>query len=257
MELVSITIPVYNDGEGLRKSLLSLKEQTYDNWEAIVVDDGSILSLHEIINEFKDKRIKFFRFDKNFGRPTARQKTLEIANGEFIGFLDAGDSYVPDFIQNAINVFLKYDVLAVSQSIVIKYQMEYYYSNYPNKIINIKSNDYQLMSFASTIFKSNICKNHKFNMKLKYSQDRHFLNDLALSSAGDIYLMNSYGYIYDQGSDMKLRTTWRKYYYDIIRLLSDNKIFGSLLLLMKMFFMTTVHLLFGYKKVLSIRFKRK
>ena len=57
--LISVTIPVYNNPNGLVLSLISLISQEYSNWEAIVVDDGSDISLIDLIRDFNDKRIIF------------------------------------------------------------------------------------------------------------------------------------------------------------------------------------------------------
>lgn len=255
--LVSITIPVYNDSEGLKKSLESLILQSYEEWEAIVVDDGSNKSLLETVTHFKDSRIIFYRLKKNQGRPIARQKTFELMNGFYCGFLDAGDCYEKNFIRDAIELFKKESLIGVSQSMKVIYRSILYESTYTNSVIDIKSEDFNKISFASTIFISSFCKKYQFDSKLKYSQDRHFLNSLASNYQGKIGLIDSKSYIYCQGDNMKLKTTFLKYYYDSIRLLKEKKYIKSIIGFNKTIFISIIHLTLGYEKLLEMRFKKK
>lgn len=254
--LVSVTIPVYNNLEGLKKSLKSVLSQTYANWEAIVVDDGSKENHKKIVDEFNDSRIRFYRLEKNRGRPIARQKTFEMMRGEYCAFLDAGDCYEKDFVKNAISFFTDDDLLAVSQTMKIIYKNQEYYTYYKEGIIDVKSPIYQRIGFASTIFKASICKNYIFNPALKYSQDRHFLNFISNHNSGKIRLTNTKGYIYNQGDEMKVSITFKKYYYDGLRLFKEKQYLNSILSFFKAISMTIIHFIFGYEKLLKIRFKK-
>ncbi|MDO4230349.1 MAG: glycosyltransferase family 2 protein [Capnocytophaga sp.] len=197
-----------------------------DDFEIIVADDGSKENHKIIIDQFNDNRIHFHRFDKNKGRPVARQKTFELMRGDYYAFLDAGDCYENNFLENAINFLSKGNLLGVSQTMKIVYKNKTFYTHYKEeKAIDIKSPDYQRMGFAPTIIKAEICKNYTFDPSLKYSQDRHFLNYLAANNEGKIMLLNTTGYIYNQGNDnIKVSTTFKKYRYDSLRLFKEGKI---------------------------------
>jgi len=114
--LVSIIIPTYNRAHLIGETLDSLLAQTYTNWECIIVDDGSIDSTAEIVNEYliKDNRFLFIKRAKTRikGASTCRNIGLEHANGEYIQFLDSDDLITPNKILEQINL-LKYNDEAV------------------------------------------------------------------------------------------------------------------------------------------------
>ena len=94
--LVSVIMPVYNGMPMIKASIESLLEQTYPNWECIIINDGSTDNTKEHLDSLADPRFVVHHFDKNQGRPQARQKGLELAQGEFIAMLDADDIYHPE-----------------------------------------------------------------------------------------------------------------------------------------------------------------
>ncbi len=91
-DLISVIVPVYNVEKYIGKCVESIERQTYDNLEIILVDDGSTDTSGLICEELarKDKRIRVFHQD-NKGLSEARNKGLEKAKGEYIGFVDADD----------------------------------------------------------------------------------------------------------------------------------------------------------------------
>lgn len=89
---VSIIIPSYNYGKYIGETLKSLIAQTYQNWECIVIDDGSKDDTRQVVNKFaeQDERIKYF-YQDNAGQASARNHGLRFAKGKYIQFLDADD----------------------------------------------------------------------------------------------------------------------------------------------------------------------
>lgn len=257
---VSITLPVHNNLEGLKKSLWSVMGQTYSNWEVIVVDDGSAENHKKIVEEFNDSRIFFFRFDKNQGRAIARQRTFEMAQGEYCAFLDAGDCYEKNFLENAINTFSAInDLIGVSQTMKIVYKDNIYYSPFDEEmLVDTKSNDYQKIAFASTIIKTKYLKNKSFDASLKHSEDRYLLDQIASNVNGKIILLNTYSYIYNQDrNNARISTTLKKYYYDSLRLFKERKYKESLLSICKACLVSVYHLIFGYRRLLELRYKKE
>lgn len=92
LPLISIIVPVYNVKEYVEKCLDSICGQTYNNLEIIVVDDGSTDGSGEICDKYAqlDSRIKVFH-QSNAGQSAARNKALDIAQGEYLGFVDSDD----------------------------------------------------------------------------------------------------------------------------------------------------------------------
>lgn len=89
---ISIVVPCYNYGHLLAETLDSVRTQTFENWECIIVDDGSTDNTEEIVSMFagKDKRFKYL-FQQNNGPSIARNTGIRAATGQFVQFLDADD----------------------------------------------------------------------------------------------------------------------------------------------------------------------
>lgn len=90
--LISIIVPCYNQGQFLNEALQSIFDQTYPNWECIIVNDGSTDNTEEIVNEWvaKDSRFNYYK-KANSGVSATRNFGLEKVKGQFIQFLDADD----------------------------------------------------------------------------------------------------------------------------------------------------------------------
>lgn len=96
MHKVSVIVPCYNQAQYLPEALESVLNQTYENWECLIVNDGSPDNTHEIAQEWlkKDKRFKYI-FKDNGGLSSARNAGLDIAEGDYVQFLDADDLIAP------------------------------------------------------------------------------------------------------------------------------------------------------------------
>ena len=110
-QLVSIITPVYNSENLLEQTIKSVQDQTYKNWELILVDDCSTDKSAEIINLFskKDNRIKYFKLDKNSGAAIARNEALNKSKGKFIAYLDADDAWDQTKLEEQINFMIKHN----------------------------------------------------------------------------------------------------------------------------------------------------
>ena len=102
-KLVSIIIPCYNAEKYIAETIQSVINQTYKNWELIVVNDGSTDNSLNIITEFaaNDSRISFID-KKNTGVSDSRNKGIEKAKGDFIAFLDADDVWDFQYLEKQI-----------------------------------------------------------------------------------------------------------------------------------------------------------
>ena len=95
MPRVSACISVLNQPELLKDTLQSIKDQTFTDWECIVVDDGSIVPIKPVVEAFNDTRITFHRFDKNRGIPHGANWAYKRAKGEFIQALGCDEIISP------------------------------------------------------------------------------------------------------------------------------------------------------------------
>ena len=106
--LVSVIIPSWNTGKFIAESIQSVIDQTYENWELIIVDDCSTDNTDEVVAKFTDKRIRYFKNEKNSGAALSRNRALREANGEWIAFLDSDDLWNPDKLEHQINFMNKH-----------------------------------------------------------------------------------------------------------------------------------------------------
>lgn len=121
-KLISVIVPVYNVEKYLEKCLDSILTQTYGNIEIILVDDGSEDSSSLICDEYakKDSRIRVFH-KKNGGLSSARNRGLDEAKGDFIGFVDSDDYVKADMYEYLMDGILKYDAdISVCQRINVR-----------------------------------------------------------------------------------------------------------------------------------------
>lgn len=100
--LISVIMPTYNCGKYISLAIQSVIDQSYKNWELIIINDGSTDETIEICNNYlsKDKRIKIIN-KKNEGVSTARNIGISIATGEYLSFLDADDTYHMQFLEKS------------------------------------------------------------------------------------------------------------------------------------------------------------
>ena len=96
--LVSIITPMFNSETFISETINSVINQTYQNWELLLIDDGSTDTTIEIVNQFLSKfhNIKLLKNEANLGAAISRNKGIEAAQGKYIAFLDADDLWKPE-----------------------------------------------------------------------------------------------------------------------------------------------------------------
>ena len=104
--MVSIIMPSYNTASYIKESIQSVLNQTYTNWELIIVDDCSTDETEEVLATITDSRIKYFKNKENSGAAISRNKALREARGQWIAFLDSDDLWLPNKLEKQIN-FMK------------------------------------------------------------------------------------------------------------------------------------------------------
>ena len=104
---VSVIITTYNRAHLVSRALLSALNQTYEDFEIIVVDDASTDNTMEVLGGFKDKRIRYLRREKNGGDSASRNTGIRAAKGEYIALLDSDDEWFPEKLQKQVNKFME------------------------------------------------------------------------------------------------------------------------------------------------------
>ena len=104
MSLVSIIMPVYNTEKFLRDAIDSVLGQTHQEWELLIVNDGSTDGSAQIVGDYDDSRIKYFE-QKNRGVSAARNVGLSKMRGDYFCFLDADDMFTKDSLSSRLSKF--------------------------------------------------------------------------------------------------------------------------------------------------------
>lgn len=113
--LVSIITPTYNCGKYIGETIESVINQTYTNWEMIIVDDCSKDNTKETVEEYskKDSRIKYYCLEENSGAAVARTRAMQLAEGQYMAFLDSDDIWLSNKLECQIR-FMKQEKHAFS-----------------------------------------------------------------------------------------------------------------------------------------------
>ena len=229
---ISIIVPIYNTAKYLPACLDSIVNQTYQNLEIILVDDGSTDNSGVIANDYakKDHRIKIIH-QKNSGQSAARNAGLAKATGKYISFVDSDDQIKPDFIKTLLGLYQ-----APSTSLAIcgheyrnikKHTSKALYTT-PLKprrphessksyILKLLARDGRLYSCNNKLFHTTVIKKHRltFDEKLNFAEDTKFVLSYLQYAKGEIAYDPSSLYIYNFGtttSTMRNTSTkWRNW----------------------------------------------
>ena len=102
--LVSIVIPTYNHAPMLQRALATVVEQTYQNWNAIVVNNFSTDNTLEVVTAFNDPRIQCVNFRNNGVIGASRNEGISLATGKYVAFLDSDDTWFPTKLEKCVEI---------------------------------------------------------------------------------------------------------------------------------------------------------
>lgn len=137
--LVSIITPTYNSAKFIAETIQSVQNQTYSNWEMIIVDDGSSDETKSVVKQIQETepRIHFIEQIQNVGPAITRNMGIKNAKGKYLTFLDADDIWFADFIENSIKTIQNTGISFVFSSYKrSNEQLEFVYSDFivPQKV---------------------------------------------------------------------------------------------------------------------------
>jgi len=128
MPFFSIIIPTLNRANIIGKTIQSVLNQEYENWELIIVDDGGLDNTKKVVEDFNDARIKYF-WKENGERGVARNYGVQKVKGEYVFFLDSDDLIYPNHLKHAYEQLNKLNL------------PEFFHSRYeevfPDKIVQV------------------------------------------------------------------------------------------------------------------------
>ena len=181
---VSVIVAAYNIEDYIVKCLESIANQTYKNLEVIVVDDGSNDNTGKLADEFAENDNRFIVIHKeNGGVSSARNKGIDVASGDFIGFVDGDDTIEVDMYEMLVNNAIKYDAdISHCGYKVIESNKETLF--YDTKQIIIQDRKKGLVdlfegtiiepSLCNKIFKRSLVKEVRLDESIKINEDLYF-----------------------------------------------------------------------------------
>jgi glycosyltransferase involved in cell wall biosynthesis len=215
MSIFSVVISVYNKADYIENTLKSVVNQSFDDFEVIVVNDGSSDNSLEIINSINDDRISVITTE-NLGASMARNKGIEESNSDFIALLDGDDYWDKDYLKtiyDAISIFPNQKVFSVA--IAQKYKNKIVPVNYSFnqtetfRIHNFfeSSKKYSLLSSSSVVFHKAIIKQTgKFDPNIVSGQDTDLWIRFGLNN--DIVFINKQLVTYTHNTNSLSNTTF-------------------------------------------------
>ena len=187
MSLVSIIVPCYNAIDYIGRLIESVLQQTYANWELILVDDGSKDNTADICNQFliRDVRIRYF-YQKNSGASSARNRGINMARGEYICFADADDWLECSYLENMINGMATSNVDFVvggfkelNRGYIKKWQSKnvFYTRESFGTAVTYHDTGHLLLSPYAKLYKTDIILNHHLHFPdgVRVGEDRIFV----------------------------------------------------------------------------------
>lgn len=183
MCMVSVIIPYYNNEETIIRALESVKNQTFKDIEIITIDDGSSDNSFNIVEEWKKiNSIKFRNFkQKNSGPSVARNKGIDLAQGKYVAFLDADDSWETSKLEKQVNVLEENEEISIVGCD--------HYINEGGKVLTRSTNskDIREVTFNTKLLKNQFCtpsvvirrsilieSNIRFSENQRYAEDTLF-----------------------------------------------------------------------------------
>lgn len=181
---VSVIVAAYNIQDYIVKCLESIANQTYKNLEVIIVDDGSSDNTGKFADEFAENDNRFIVIHKeNGGVSSARNKGIDVASGDFIGFVDGDDTIENDMYEMLVNNAIKYDAdISHCGYKVIENNKETFFYNTKQIIIQDRKKGLVDLfegtliepSLCNKIFRRDIVGNIRLDESIKINEDLYF-----------------------------------------------------------------------------------
>ncbi len=198
-KIISIIIPVFNLAKYLNRCLESIVTQSWTNLEILLIDDGSTDGSSELCDKWKlkDSRIRVIH-KQNGGVSSARNLGLEYAKGDFITFVDGDDYILPGMYECLMSFQIKYNTDIAICGFSKEQKNGSFIPNYRCDDVKILSqleqisclltNKYYTCSCCDKIFKRNMIKNLRFNIKITNNEDLLFCYEAMKNSLKAIYI---------------------------------------------------------------------
>lgn len=231
--LISIIVPTYNRANLIGETLDSVLNQTYSNWECLVIDDGSEDYTEELLRFYcdKDNRIKFHKRPKHThkGANVCRNIGLELCTGELVYFFDSDDLMIATILESVVKlfnddldfIFFNYQVFEFNQDNIIIDQInksDLPILDYFRGAINLAT--------PSVIWKKKSFQGLLFDPQISKSQELNFIFNLYITRPLKSKYLNDYGFYLRKHPDSIMSSFWtfsQKHLYSDLLVRNDIK----------------------------------
>jgi glycosyltransferase involved in cell wall biosynthesis len=238
--IISVIVPIFNAGKFLDETIQSVINQTFTDWELILVDDGSTDDSLIIASEYskKDDRIKSLQHPGgvNLGVSCTRNLGIKYSAGTFIALLDSDDTWYRNKLEKQIDIFIRYpDISLVYHKLKTKFDLENFV--FPeicgsgtvgrqDYIYKKMVRDKVWMPNSSVVFNANVLnKTGLFNEKLKYQIEDHLFFTKCTYHFKSYFLDEILGEYRIHSSSYTTNTRWENSFYEFwFYLLIDRSI---------------------------------
>lgn len=215
MPKISIIIPTYNRASLLKETLESVISQTYQNWECLVIDDGSTDETETMVNQIskEDNRIQYHKRTEKYksGGCGARNYGLDLSTGEFINWFDDDDVMLPNFLMDKVEMIQPHLKMIISSHQLVDENLNFI----KEKNHSIKNNlflDYLRWSENLQILTPNILlrkdflikNNFRFNETILRGQEAEIFRKIFYQfPQNEFVIVNKPGFLYRQHTQTK------------------------------------------------------
>ncbi|MGC1242433.1 MAG: glycosyltransferase family 2 protein [Chryseosolibacter sp.] len=231
--LVSIIMPVYNASAYVGTAIESVLNQSHQNWELLIVNDGSTDKSRDVILQYDDPRIRFYDHSTNRGVSAARNKGLAHMKGEFLCFLDADDVLPSESISGRLAVLLavpevnmvdgRVEVFDASMVGLVREWTPSRKGEVVSSLLKLKSDCFLLLSWMIRVLPG---VRYSFDEDMRHAEDLLFLAEVARTGNYDYVEFTIYQYRQTPGSAMgnieALGKGYEQYYRKVLLLFSDR-----------------------------------
>ncbi|MEZ5039068.1 MAG: glycosyltransferase family 2 protein [Saprospiraceae bacterium] len=206
----SIIIPTHNRAAHLKLAIESVVDQSFQNWELLIIDDGSTDQTKSVVSQFSNPKLSYF-YQENQERSTARNRGIDEAQGLYICFLDDDDYFLPNHLSSFFEEIER-------RSYPIGVLRSGYYKKINNKLLesplynpSIHQNPvkFAALNFTgvwSMCFHRNCLKEDRFPIQFRHWQDTHLI--LRVLAKYPFYQLNIYSYVYQIHPQMGSKTIY-------------------------------------------------
>ena len=183
---ISVLMPVYNGEQFLDKSINSVLDQTFNNFEYIIINDGSTDDSLKIIESYEDSRIKIINFSKNMGISAALNNGLNVAKGDYIARQDQDDISHPERFMLQVEYLKNNDVDLVDANFIFIDENDQYIQDYEKRYFNPEETLSHLF-FYELVHASIMCKRlifTKYNIQYRKRPTEDYDLFIRLAKAG-------------------------------------------------------------------------